>query len=152
MFLFSLYLQEYQKLLYTNVQGKVNTYPKMKSKYLEWKALYHVKTCKYWSAEIVRAAILKCSEKKAVLKSARETWWRPILPRCTACSLERYWSQAPSLTVFYNFFEMTTFISPVGQLYAAACWANMSTAWQYLNNNNSYGLVNAIMYDAHHCQ
>ena len=67
MFLFSLYLQEYQKLLYTNVQGKVNTYPKMKSKYLEWKALYHVKTCKYWSAEIVRAAILKCSKKKLFL-------------------------------------------------------------------------------------
>ena len=33
MILFSLCLQEYQKLLDTNVQGKVNTYPKMKGKY-----------------------------------------------------------------------------------------------------------------------
>ena len=46
----SKYASEISKV-YTNVQGKINPYEKMKRK------------CKNWSGQIVRTAILKCSKK-----------------------------------------------------------------------------------------
>ena len=39
----------------------------------------------------------------------------------------------------------TTPILPVGQLSSSGYYDNMSTAWQYLTNMNSYVLVNVII-------
>ena len=70
------------------------------------KASCLVKACQNWSDQIVRTAILKRS-KKAVLKFlGKHTWRRPLLSRCTACSLERCSRKTSSKMFSCDLFEI----------------------------------------------
>ena len=56
-----------QRLLYTNKQGKVNAYAKMKSNYCKKSVLGLVKACENWSDQIVRTVFWNVP-KEVVLK------------------------------------------------------------------------------------
>ena len=72
------------------MQGKVNTYAKMKSKYCK----KGVVSCKSMQKLVWLNSLNSYSEmfrKKAVLKFlGKHAWRRPLLSKFTACSLERY--------------------------------------------------------------
>ena len=84
---------EYQKLLYTNAQRTINTYSKIKSK----RKLV-------WSN---RTAILKCSKKAVLRFLGKHAWRRPLLSRCTASILERYYRETLSNIMSCDLFEIT---------------------------------------------
>ena len=93
---------------YAKVQGKVNTYAKMKKS-------KHCKKDNDILQEHMKIVWLKrwdnCYEmfqKIAVLKFlGKHAWWRPLLPRCAAYSLERYWRPIPSQTFSCELFEIS---------------------------------------------
>ena len=72
----------------SSASRKVNGYVKLKSKY--WKK--GLVSCKSMQKLIWpnRTAILKCFEKTVLNFLGKHAWRRPLLPRCTAFSLERY--------------------------------------------------------------
>ena len=68
--------------------------------------------------------------------------WRPLLPKCAACNLERFWR--PTLLQIFSckLFDISDDSNPTH-------WTLMR---QYLTNINSKVLLNPITYDDHQCQ
>ena len=82
---------------YAKVQGKVNTYAIMK----KWNTARKITvSCKSMWKMVWLKSWDNCYEmfqKIAVLKFlGKHALWRPLLPGCAACSLERYWRLTPS--------------------------------------------------------
>ena len=142
---------EYQKLLYTNMQGKANTYTKCKVNTAR-KASSLVKTPKNWCDQIVRTAILKCSEKKLFLSfQGNMCGGDHSHPGVQLAAWNANREKLHPRYFLATYLKLlTTSILPLEQLQSAARQATTSTARYYLANIDSNVLLNVII--AYHYQ
>ena len=119
-------------MFYAKVQGKVNTNAKIKKSKSMWKMVW-LNSWNNCSEMFWKIAVLNFLEKHA--------WWRPLLPRCAACSLELYWRPTPPQVCSWELFK-------IGDNSNSTHWTNITH--QYLTNINSKVLLYLMTYDAHH--
>ena len=107
---------------YVKVQGKANTYAKMKkSKHCKKGVAF----CKILWKMVWLKSSDNCSEmfqKIAVLKFlGKHAWWRPLLPRCATRSLEHYWRPTSSQIFSCELFEISDNSNPTRWTTVISC-------------------------------
>ena len=87
-------------MLYVKVQGKVNTYSKVKSKYCKKDAV----SCKRMQKLVWLNSSISCSEmfqnRTALTFIRKHLWWRSLLSTFTACSMKRYFHDKHHADIF----------------------------------------------------
>ena len=90
---------------------------------------------------------------KAVLKFlGKHAWQRPLVSRCTDCSLERYWKKTSSKIYSSDLFEITHNFCPTRGTTATSCPLSYHAYWTVIPRQYSNVLLNAIICDVCQCR
>ena len=140
--------------LSTKAQGKVETCTKLKSKYCKKgtvssksiRKLVCLNTWNSWTEMFWKIAVLQLFWK--------QEWWRQILSRCAACSMEHYRRQTLS-QIFQRYTFQWSFWSYSQQLFypwEKCAQLSVKLSRPLRENASPVPAVNMIICDAHRCQ